>query len=102
MLTIDLSKTELRELNEGLYAQMDAVTETDWEVLNPRGHHAVAVGINAAINVDVHGSVGYYCAGMHQKGSVIVEGNVGVGCAEKPTKHTQHKVSPERCEVTVV
>ncbi|MGB1010144.1 MAG: protein glxC [Thiolinea sp.] len=82
MQTIDLSKSELRELNAGLYAQMEAVTETDWEVLNPRGHHAVAVGINADINVDVHGSVGYYCAGMHQVGNVTVHGSAGPGVAE--------------------
>lgn len=82
MQTIDLSKSELRELNAGLYAQMEAVTETDWEVLNPRGHHAVAVGINAPINVDVHGSVGYYCAGMHQVGNVTVHGSAGPGVAE--------------------
>ncbi len=82
MQTVDLSTTELRELNAGLYAQMEAVTETDWEVLNPRGHHAVAVGINAPLNVDVHGSVGYYCAGMHQVGTVTVHGSAGPGVAE--------------------
>ncbi|PSJ60663.1 GXGXG domain-containing protein [Pseudaminobacter soli (ex Li et al. 2025)] len=78
----DLAKVPLRELNQALHDVTDGSNETAWEVLNPKGNHAVAVGIDAAINVDVHGSVGYYCAGMNQKANVTVHGSVGPGVAE--------------------
>ena len=42
--------------------------ELDWLVLNPKGQHAVAVGIDAPIHVEIKGSVGYYCAGMNKDG----------------------------------
>jgi glutamate synthase domain-containing protein 3 len=42
----------------------------------------VAVGIDADIEVDVDGHVGYYCAGMNQRARVRVHGNAGVGLAE--------------------
>jgi len=82
MRSIDLEKTLLRELNEGLHRQKDGSNETAWEVLNPRGRHAVAVGIDAPISVDVRGSVGYYCAGMNKQATVVVHGSAGPGVAE--------------------
>ena len=39
-------------------------------MLNPKGQHAVAVGIDAPINVEIKGSVGYYCAGMNKEATV--------------------------------
>ena len=53
-----------------------------WRVVHPGGAHAVAVGIDAEIEVDVDGHVGYYCAGMNQRATVRVHGNAGVGLAE--------------------
>ena len=53
-----------------------------WRVAHPDGAHAVAVGIDAEIEVDVDGHVGYYCAGMNQRATVRVHGNAGVGLAE--------------------
>ena len=50
-----------------------------WRVVHPGGAHAVAVGIDAEIEVDVEGHVGYYCAGMNQRATVRVHGNAGVG-----------------------
>ena len=76
--TVDLAKTPLRDLNRMLHQ----ARQGSFRVLNPRGAHAVACGIDADIAVEVHGSVGYYCAGMHQKGSVYVEGNASTGLAE--------------------
>ena len=75
----DLAETKLREFHRALHASADGEA---FEVVNPRGAHAVACGIKAAIDVTVHGSVGYYCAGMHQRGTVLVEGNAGTGLAE--------------------
>ncbi|MFN0217204.1 MAG: protein GlxC [Hyphomicrobium sp.] len=82
MRVVDLAKSSLRELNEGLSRQRDGANETEWEILNPRGSHAVAVGIDAPIAVNVRGSVGYYCAGMNKKATVTVHGSSGPGTAE--------------------
>ena len=76
--TIDMAETSLRDLNQRLHR----AREGSFRVLNPRGAHSVAVGIDADITVEVLGSVGYYCAGMHQKGSVHVQGNASTGLAE--------------------
>jgi glutamate synthase domain-containing protein 3 len=77
--TVDLAKTPLRELNARLHAPHPAPR---WRVVHPQGAHAVAVGIDAEIEVDVDGHVGYYCAGMNQLATVRVHGNAGVGLAE--------------------
>lgn len=82
MRTIDLATTPLRELNEALHRQKDGANEDNWEVLNPRGSHAVAVGVDAPIKLDVKGSVGYYCAGMNKKATITVHGSAGPGVAE--------------------
>jgi methylamine---glutamate N-methyltransferase subunit B len=82
MRTIDLAQSSLRDLNEELHRQSDGANEAQWEILNPRGGHAIAVGIDAPIRVEVMGSVGYYCAGMNKKASVIVHGSAGPGVAE--------------------
>ena len=40
----------------------------DWKIVNSMGFHAVAVGVDAPININIRGSVGYYCAGMKKAG----------------------------------
>lgn len=82
MSQIDLAITSLRELNETLQAQKGGDNQTAWEILNPRGSHALAVGLDAPIEVTVKGHTGYYCAGMNQQATVHVEGSVGPGVAE--------------------
>jgi methylamine---glutamate N-methyltransferase subunit B len=79
--TVDLAETPLRELNAGLH-HVDGDGPRRWRVLNPRGAHAVAAGIDAPIEVDVEGHVGYYCAGMNKRAVVRVHGNCGTGAAE--------------------
>jgi glutamate synthase domain-containing protein 3 len=78
---IDLAVTPLRELNAALHAVAEGGPGR-WRVLNPRGAHALAAGIDAPIEVDVEGHAGYYCAGMNKLATVRVHGNVGVGVAE--------------------
>jgi len=56
--------------------------ETGWQVVKPRGANAIAVGLDAPIEVTVDGSTGYYCAGMNQQATVHVTGSVGPGVAE--------------------
>ena len=80
--TVDLAAFALRELNQDLHRQTDGSNQAAWEILNPRGAHAVAVGVDAPISIDVKGSVGYYCAGMNKKATVTVYGSAGPGVAE--------------------
>ena len=82
MPVFDLSHTPLREFNSALHGLASGANDTDFEVINPRGHHAVAVGIDNPVTVDVRGSVGYYCAGMNDGGSVTIHGSAGPGVAE--------------------
>ncbi|MFK8021326.1 MAG: protein glxC [Pseudomonadales bacterium] len=80
--SIDLSELGLRELNSTLQATAGSAETSSWEITNPKGSHAIAVGLNAEVNVSIKGSTGYYCAGMNQLATVKVEGSVGPGVAE--------------------
>ncbi|MGQ0673482.1 MAG: protein GlxC [Hyphomicrobium sp.] len=82
MRTVDLAQTPLRDLNQALHRQAALPDDPSWNILNPRGAHAVAVGIDAPLQVEVRGSVGYYCAGMNKQASVTVHGSAGPGVAE--------------------
>ncbi|GAB4391119.1 MAG: GXGXG domain-containing protein [Kiloniellaceae bacterium] len=82
MSIVDLAATPLRELNAALHVLPQDTNDTQWTIRNPRGQHAVAVGIDAPIAVEIEGHVGYYCAGMNQQASVTIKGNAGVGLAE--------------------
>jgi glutamate synthase domain-containing protein 3 len=82
MRSIDLATTPLRDLNQDLHRQSVGTNETEWEVLNPRGQHAVAVGVDAPLKVDIRGPVGYYCAGMNKQATIVVHGSAGPGTAE--------------------
>ncbi|MFE0752314.1 protein glxC [Inquilinus sp. NPDC058860] len=82
MPVIDLRATPLRELNAALHRLSPDTNETHWTVTNPDGRHAVAVGLDAPVTVEVQGPVGYYCAGMNSRATVLVHGNAGTGVAE--------------------
>ena len=82
MQTYDVAENGLRGLNSALQAQSEDTNQTRWEVVNPKGSHAIAVGLDAPIEVTVKGSTGYYCAGMNKQATVKVEGSVGPGVAE--------------------
>ena len=82
MQTFDLEAGGLRSLNETLHAQAENTNQTRWEIVNPKGSHAIAVGLDAPIEVTVKGSTGYYCAGMNQQATVHVKGSAGPGVAE--------------------
>ena len=82
MQTIDLSQTSLRELNATLHAQSGNTNQTAWEVVNPKGAHAIACGLDAPIEVTVQGPTGYYCAGMNKQATVLIKGSAGPGVAE--------------------
>ena len=82
MPTVDLAKTSKRELNGALHALGEKDHGLSWRVDNPAGQHALACGLDAPVNIEIVGHVGYYCAGMNKQAKVVVEGNAGVGVAE--------------------
>src|SRR5262245_18040280 len=53
--TFDLATAPLRELNQALHQITDGASEPNWEVLNPKGSHAVAAGVDQPIAIDVFG-----------------------------------------------
>ncbi|MEQ8665422.1 MAG: protein glxC [Rhodospirillales bacterium] len=79
METLELRSAEnLREVNQTLQnAQSGA-----FRVAHPMGIHAIAAGLMHAIDVEIDGHTGYYCAGMNKNANVTVNGNAGQGVAE--------------------
>ena len=82
MRVVDLAKTSKRELNGSLHALDADTNETLWRVENPGGQHALAVGLDNPVTVEIAGHAGYYCGGMNRQATIIVEGNAGVGVGE--------------------
>jgi glutamate synthase domain-containing protein 3 len=80
---VDLASTSLRDLNQRLHLLAGgAPGPRRWVVRNPNGAHAVACGLDAEIEVEIDGHVGYYCAGMNKVATVRVHGNASTGIAE--------------------
>lgn len=75
---IDLAASQLRELNAALQTARDG----HFRIVNPRGAHALACGLDAPLVVEIAGHTGYYCAGMNKSAKVVVNGNAGQGVAE--------------------
>lgn len=82
MQTYDLEARSLRELNMMLHAQKDDTNQTAWEIVNAKGSHAIAVGLDAPIEVTIKGSTGYYCGGMNKLATINIHGSAGPGVAE--------------------
>ncbi len=88
--TFDLATTPLRDVNAALQGVADGSNETAFEILNPRGAHAVAVGLDKPVAVAIHGSVGYYCGGMNSEAEITVHGSAGPGVAENMMSGVVH------------
>jgi glutamate synthase domain-containing protein 3 len=82
LTTVDLAETPIRALNQALHDLRPDTNQTRWRVLNPRGGHAIAAGLDIPVTVEIEGHVGYYCAGMNKQATVLIDGNAGVGLAE--------------------
>lgn len=76
--TLDLSRLTLRQVNSALRDMKGG----DVRILNPRGAHAVACGLDAEVKVMIDGHVGYYCGGMNKHAHITINGNAGTGVAE--------------------
>ena len=79
---VDLAATPLRALNQRLHDLASGDGPRRWLVRNPNGAHAVACGLDAEVEVEIDGHVGYYCAGMNKRATVRVHGNASTGIAE--------------------
>ncbi len=82
MKTINLQQQTVRDLNQALHDQAAECTEREWQVLEAKGQHNLACGLDQNLSVDIQGHAGYFCAGMNKKAHVTVHGNVGQGVAE--------------------
>ncbi len=82
MQTFDLGAEGLRALNSKLHGISADSNETSWDIVNPKGSHAIAVGVDAPIDINVNGSTGYYCGGMNKQATIRVRGSAGPGVAE--------------------
>jgi glutamate synthase domain-containing protein 3 len=89
-LNFDLKRDTVREVNQRLHAPADSLSGRRVDIFNPDGAHNIAVGLNAALEVTVHGHAGYYAAGMNQHASVRIEGSASTGVAENMMSGTVH------------
>ena len=78
----DLARGTVRDLNHFLHRELPGSGVTRVDVENPGGRHAIAVGIDYPVDVEVLGHGGYYLAGMNKHANVTVHGNVGWGVGE--------------------
>jgi len=81
-VVFDLAAEPVRALNATLQGLHGKSNETAWTVLNPRGAHALCVGVTRPVEIMVDGHVGYYCAGMNDGAAITIAGNAGPGVAE--------------------
>lgn len=81
-LTFDLARDSVRMMNQRLHSAAVVSAAPEVRIFNPDGAHNIAVGLNAPLNVTVHGHAGYYAAGMNKHATVLIEGSAGTGVAE--------------------
>ena len=79
---VDLDNVDLTAANQVLQAKNGTEQSAHLRVVNPRGSHALACGLDAPVDVEIEGHTGYYCAGMNKTARITVNGNAGQGVAE--------------------
>ena len=82
MIEFALDRDGVRGLNRKLHDLPPDTNERHWRITSPMGAHAIAVGLDAPITVEIEGHVGFYCAGMNKQAQVVVHGHAGPGVAE--------------------
>lgn len=82
MIAIDLDHSSVRDLNQRLHDLGAGADEVRWRVTNPKGRHALAVGVRAPVEILIDGHVGYYCGGMNDGATITVNGHCGRGIGE--------------------
>ena len=82
VVRFDLDQCTLRELNEFLHRGLAADGASRVEILNPRGMHNIAVGVDWDGEIDIRGHAGYFIGGMNKRSKIAVHGNVGWSVGE--------------------
>jgi glutamate synthase domain-containing protein 3 len=82
LITFDLSRQSVRELNQFLHHDLPNNGAVRLEILNPNGQHSIAVGLDAPAEINILGHAGYFIAGMNKQANVTIHGNVGWSVAE--------------------
>jgi glutamate synthase domain-containing protein 2 len=80
MVQIDLATTAVRDANEQIREWGEKGEDID--ILNPDARHHIGVGLTSPINVRVHGSAGYFCAGLTDGATFTIDNNVGWGLGD--------------------
>jgi methylamine---glutamate N-methyltransferase subunit B len=78
----DLDQVTLREVNDFLHHGLTSGAVTKVEIVNPRGMHNIAAGVDWPGEIDIRGHAGYFIGGMNKQASIIVHGNVGWSVGE--------------------
>tara|TARA_B100000686_G_scaffold317354_1_gene366053 strand:- start:70 stop:750 length:681 start_codon:yes stop_codon:yes gene_type:complete len=81
MEVLNLKKIGVRGVNSVLH-NMPVDSEENFEIQNPQGQHSIACGVNAPLNVEIKGHVGFYCGGMNKLSKIVISGHAGVGIGE--------------------
>ena len=81
-VVLDLAEWSLRDVNNFLHREAPSVAGRSIRILHPSGKHSIAAGVDADVEIDVLGHVGYYAAGMNRRARVTIHGNAGCGAAE--------------------
>ena len=82
LISLDLARLSVRELNHFLHRELPGTDVDRVEILNPNGMHNLAVGMDAAVDIDIRGHAGYFIAGMNKHANITIHGNVGWSVAE--------------------
>jgi methylamine---glutamate N-methyltransferase subunit B len=82
MNELDLHKVGVRGINSQLHGLLKNTNEKHWVIHNPKGQHSIAVGLDAPLQIDIRGHVGFYCGGMNKDAELTIHGHAGVGTAE--------------------
>ena len=68
MHEFNLDEVSIRELNQALHDRNGSDEHTAWSVTNTKGKHAVAVGIDAPLEVTIDGARGILLRRYEQAG----------------------------------
>jgi glutamate synthase domain-containing protein 3 len=82
MTIFDLSTTSLRVLNQTLHGLDPNKSSDPIRIVNPSGDHSIAVGVDAPVEIEISGHVGYFCGGMTRQARITINGNAGQGVGE--------------------
>jgi glutamate synthase domain-containing protein 3 len=78
-IVLDLAELSVRDANRVLRG-LPAGARV--RLLNPRGRHNLAVGLQHAVEVAIEGPAGYYTGGLGAEADVVVHGPAGWGAGE--------------------